>query len=441
MNNKNLIVNIIGAGLAGCEAAYFLAEKGVSVKLFEMKPEFKSAAHRSENFCELVCSNSLKSEEQDTASGLLKKELEKLNCFVLNVAKETRVNAGESLSVDREKFSSNVTKIIKAHPNIEVISQKVTAIDVSKPTIIATGPLTDNELLTSLKKLIGENNSYFYDAMAPIVSKESVDMRFAFEGDRYDKSETAGDYVNAFLTKAEYEEFWNELTMAKTFPLKEFEDVKVFEGCMPIEIMAKKGIDTLRFGPLKPIGLKDKETKIQNYAIVQLRKENKEGTMLNMVGFQTNLLFAEQKRVFSLIPALKNAEFFKFGAMHRNTYINAPKVLNKFMQLKDYPNIFIAGQLSSVEGYVESFASGLIAAINMHRYLLKKEMIEVPRETMLGAIISYIANNDVGNYQPMNANFGVMPPLSGDFCDKKLKRQKIYERSMIKIDEYIGRII
>lgn len=434
---KNNYVNVIGAGLAGCEAAYFLAQHGVKVKLFEMKNIKQTPAQSSKNFAELVCSNSLKSTEPLSASGLLKLELEKLDCFLLKCAYKTSVPSGNALSVDREKFSSIVTNAIKNHNNIDVIDSIVEEIDVSVPTIVATGPLCDSKLFEHLSSLIGNTNCYFYDAIAPIVSTESVDMSRAFWGNRYDKGETK-DYLNCWLNRQEYENFVYELQNAQCVKLHEFEKLKVFEGCMPVEVLAKRGERSLRYGPMKPVGLCKQVKEEKPYAIVQLRKENKDGSCLNMVGFQTNLLFGEQKRVFSMIPALKNAEFLRYGTMHRNSYINAPKCLNKFSQLKEYPNIFIAGQISGVEGYMESIASGLYCAINVLLYINDKNMQSLPDTTCIGALINYITTSDENNFQPMNANYGII--RSEKENDKQVKKQKILDNSLKEIDKFKEKI-
>ncbi len=428
---KNKIVNVIGAGLAGCESAYFLASHGIKVNLFEMKNIKKTSAQHSNLFAELVCSNSLKSTEPLSASGMLKMELEKLGCFLLDCANKCKVESGTALSVDREKFSTLVTNTIKNHKNIKVIDKVVTTIDWSKPTIIATGPLCDDELFKDIMDKIGDENCYFYDAIAPIISTESVDMSRAFWANRYDKG--GNDYLNCWLNKKEYENFVNELVNAKCVELHTFEKLKVFEGCMPIEVLAKRGDKSLRYGPMKPVGLSKHVKEEKPYAILQLRKENKDGTSLNLVGFQTNLLFKEQKRVFSMIPALKNAEFLRYGTMHRNSYINAPKCLNSHSQLKKYPNIFVAGQISGVEGYVESIASGLFCAINMLLYIRDKELLCLPTNTCLGAIINYIANADDNNFQPMNANYGIIS-CDKNFFDKQSKKQYMLDCSMNEIE-------
>lgn len=430
---KNKVVNVIGAGLAGCEAAYFLAQHNIKVNLFEMKKIKRTPAQSTSNFAELVCSNSLKSTESLSASGLLKLELNELNCFLLDCAYKTQVPSGNALSVDREKFSKMITEYILNNKNITVINEIVEEIDINIPTIIAAGPLCDDKLFKNLSKLIGNDNCYFYDAIAPIITTDSVDMTRAFWGNRYEKGETK-DYLNCWLTKPEYLYFVEELKNAKCVKLHEFEKLKVFEGCMPVEVLARRGERSLRFGPMKPVGLCRQVTEAKPYAIVQLRKENEDATCLNMVGFQTNLLFCEQKRVFSLIPALKNAEFLRYGTMHRNSYINAPKCLNVYSQLKNYPNVFIAGQISGVEGYVESIASGLYSAINMLLYINNKELQSLSNSTCLGAIMNYITTADETDFQPMNANYGIIKN-SGE-KDKVQKKTNILNNSLKEIKEF-----
>ncbi|MEG1751553.1 MAG: methylenetetrahydrofolate--tRNA-(uracil(54)-C(5))-methyltransferase (FADH(2)-oxidizing) TrmFO [Clostridia bacterium] len=430
-------INVIGAGLAGCEAALFLADKGHTVFLFEMKPKFKSPAHKLNTFAELVCSNSLKSVEHTSAGGLLKFELETLGCQLLEVAKKCAVPAGGALAVDRNKFSSAVTDKIFNHPNIKVIDKKITEINLAEPTIIATGPLTDDELFLNIQKLIGTNNCYFFDAVAPIIDGETIDFNYAFWANRYDKGGT-GDYLNCPLSKEEYNLFHKELINGKLAKLEELEKIKVFEGCMPVEVMAGRGLNSLRFGPMKPVGLY--ENGIRPYAVLQLRKEDEQGKMFNMVGFQTNLTFPEQKRIFSLIPALKNAEFIRYGVLHRNSYVNAPSCLNIFCELNMHENIYIAGQLSGVEGYVESIASGLYVAINMHRKLMQKSLIPISTETAMGAMFDYISKSSTVNFQPMNANYGIIKPLETQIRDKNERKQIIFERSKEKINQYKEKI-
>lgn len=416
-------INVIGGGLAGSEAAYQIAKRGIKVRLYEMKPIKFSPAHSSENLAEIVCSNSLKSNLLTNACGLLKEELRRLDSLLIKCADETAVPAGQALAVDREEFSKLVTKKIEENENIEIIKEEVTTIP-DGITIIATGPLTSDALSSEIAKLTGEEKLFFYDAAAPIVTKESIDMNNAFTADRYGKGDS--DYINCPMTKEEYELFYNELVNAEVTNKHEFEKGNLFEGCMPIEEMARRGSQTLTYGPLKPVGFDKKY-----YAVVQLRQDNKEGTLYNLVGFQTNLKFGEQKRVFSMIPALKNAEFVRYGVMHRNTYINAPKLLDNTFNLKG-TKIFFAGQISGVEGYVESIASGMVAAINAVQMIEGKEKIVFSEETMIGALSAYISTENK-NFQPMNANFGILN------CDKKIKDkvQKytyLAERSLAHFD-------
>lgn len=429
-------VNIIGGGLAGCEAAYQLLKRDIKVNLYEMKPTKFSPAHKLETLAELVCSNSLKSNDVTTAEGLLKQELRLFDSLVIQVADETAVPAGSALAVDRVEFSNKITERLKGYPNFNLITKEVTEVDTSKPTIIATGPLTSDDLSQSIAKLIGDTSLYFFDAIAPIVSYESIDFNSAFIQDRYNKG--SGDYINCPMNKEEYENFYQELINAEVVELKDFENKKVFEGCMPIEILAKRGIDTMRFGPLKPVGLTDKDGKTP-YAVVQLRRETKELDFYNLVGFQTNLKFGEQKRVFSLIPALKNAEYLRYGTMHKNTYINAPNTLNKHFQMKNNGNIFFAGQISGVEGYVESIMSGLLSGINMYLLLNNKELLDLPVETMSGALQNYIATASPNNFQPMSANMGLINNLSYKIKDKKEKNKVLSNRALQHIENIINK--
>lgn len=431
-----MTVNIIGGGLSGCECAYFLAEHNVKVNLYEMKPKKFSPAHKNKNLAEIVCSNSLKNEDSLTSSGLLKAEMDKLGSMILRVARDSRVPAGGALAVDREKFSENVTRLIKNHPNITIIEKEITEIDPKTNDIwvVATGPLTSDGLSESIKNLLGEESLHFFDASAPIVVASSLDYSKCFKQDRYSEV-GVGDYLNAVLDKNEYEEFVRELINAEVVTLHDFEKGEIFESCMPIEVLAKRGKDSLRFGPMKPVGLNINPLGVKPYAVVQLRKENTEEETYNLVGFQTNLKFGEQKRVFSLIPALKNAEFIKYGVMHRNSFINAPKNLNSDFSLKKNNNIYFAGQLSGVEGYVESTASGLMVAISII-LRLKNTTFTLSSNTMLGAIAGYISNPaNESSFQPMNSNYGIIASLDGKFKDKQLKRQKIYDRSMEKIEK------
>lgn len=435
MINKYTTVNIIGAGLAGSEAALYLAKNNIKVNLYEMKPIKFSDAHKNPNFGELVCSNSLKSTDELSASGLLKKEIELLGSTLIKIAYKTQVPSGGALSVDREKFAQEITKQIEENRNISVIHKIVEEFDTSLPTILAPGPLCDEKLFKFIQSLVGEDNCYFYDAIAPIVSIDSIDMNYAYWGNRYDKGETK-DYLNCYLTKEEYDIFYNELINAKSVELHNFEKLKVFEGCMPVEVLAKRDYKALTFGPMKPVGIKDPRMSTKPYAVVQLRKETINGEYLNLVGFQTNLLFGEQKRVFSLIPALKNAEFVRYGTMHRNSYINSPMALNKFSSLKNFPNIFIAGQISGVEGYMESISSGLYCAINMLQLLKDKPQISLSPRTCLGAIINYITTANSHNFQPMNANYGIIE--AENLRDKEQKKKNILSTSLNEISEVLN---
>ena len=440
-------ITIIGGGLAGCEAAYQISKRGIKVKLYEMKPVKFSPAHTNENLAEVVCSNSFKSNLHTNACGLLKEELRLLDSLLIRCADKVSVPAGQALAVDRDKFSELVTEEIRNNPNIEVINEEVVSIEeIAKDgiVIIATGPLTSEGLATEISKLTGEDDLHFYDAAAPIVSKDSINFDIAFYGNRYEqekkKDETSEEwkerlktqtasYINLPMNKEEYENFYNELINAEVVTLHEFEKREIFEGCMPIEVMAKRGIDTLRFGPLKPVGFDDLRTEKRPYALVQLRQDNNEGTIYNIVGFQTNLKFGEQKRVFSMIPGLENAEFEKYGVMHRNTYINSTKLLDETYNFKENSNIYFAGQITGVEGYVESISSGLVAGINAANKLLEKEIITFSENTMIGALAKYISTENE-KFQPMNANFGILPSLEKNIKDKKLKYEKLADRAL-----------
>lgn len=420
-------INIIGGGLAGCEAAYQISKCGINVRLYEMKPTKYSPAHSNSNLAEIVCSNSFKSNLLTNACGLLKEELRMLDSLLIKIADETSVPAGQALAVDREVFSRKVTEYIENLDNVEIIKEEVTEIPDDAVTIIATGPLTSDVLFEKISKLVGNNELHFYDAAAPIIEKSSVDMNIAFIGDRYGKGEA--DYINLPMNKEEYENFWNELVNAEVVELHSFEKREIFEGCMPVEVMANRGIDTLRYGPLKPVGFDDPRTGRRPYALVQLRQDNSVGSLYNMVGFQTNLKFGEQKRVFSMIPGLQNAEFVKYGVMHRNTYINSPQILNNVYQMKDNENVFFAGQITGVEGYVESIASGLLAGINAVRYMKNKGKIVFPVETMIGALTDYISTPNE-KFQPMNANFGILPKLPEKIRDKQERYKKLSDRAI-----------
>lgn len=429
---QNKTINVIGGGLAGCECAYQLAKHGFKVNLYEMKPIKFSPAHHNTNFAELVCSNSLKSNDLTNACGLLKQELRLLDSLIIKSADLNAVPSGNALSVDREKFSQYITNEIRNNKNIKIINKVVEDINLNDINVIATGPLTDDKLAENLIKLIGEKQLYFFDAVAPIVEKDSLDMSRCFVGNRYGENESGGDYINCTMSKEEYDVFYNELINAKTIDLKDFENKKVFEGCMAVEIMAKRGYKTLTFGPLKPVGLYDKVHNFKPYAVLQLRKETLNDDLYNMVGFQTNLTFAEQKRVFSLIPALKNANFVRYGVMHKNTYLNAPNCLNKYYQLKNNENIFIAGQLSGVEGYVESVASGMYVALNIISLIENGSHTEFSNKTCIGALPYYITNTSAKNFQPMNANWGII-----NTQDTKKDRQISIDNSINEIKYYL----
>ena len=412
-------VNVIGAGLAGCECAWILAQNDIKVKLYEMKPNKKSEAHISDNFAELVCSNSLKSESLTNACGLLKKEMQILDSLFVEAAYSSRVEAGQALAVDRVKFSEYITNKIKENKNIEIIYEEVEDVEkLDGITVIATGPLTSTPLFESIGRLIGEKELYFYDAEAPIIEADSIDMNIAYIMDRYGEV-GKGDYLNLPMTKEEYLNFYNELLNAETAPRHDFDKLILFEGCMPVEEMAKRGEKTLVFGPLKPVGLENPKVNEKPYAVVQLRSENKDNTMYNMVGFQTSLKFGEQKRVFSMIPGLQNAVFERYGVMHKNRYINSSKILDNKFCMKEKNNIYFAGQISGVEGYVESAASGLMVAYNIISRENNKN-IEFPDTTMLGSLAKYISTENK-NFQPMNANFGIIKPLEKKIKDKKEK--------------------
>lgn len=416
-------------GLAGTEVAYQIAKRGIKVKLYEMKPEKFSPAHSSKELAEIVCSNSFKSNSITNACGLLKEELRKLGSLLIQIADETKVPAGQALAVDRETFSKRVTEEIEKNPNIEIIREEVENIEAEDGiVIIATGPLTSEKMAEQIINITGKERLAFYDAAAPIIEKDSINFNIAFYGDRYGK-EGDSSYINLPMNKEEYEKFYNELVNAEVVTLHEFEKKEIFEGCMPIEVMAKRGENTIRFGPLKPVGFTDPRTNSRPYAIVQLRQDNTSGTLYNMVGFQTNLKFGEQKRVFSLIPGLENAEFVKYGVMHRNTFINSPELLDNTYNLKAKSNIYFAGQITGVEGYVESIASGLVAGLNAVAKFNNTEKITFPNETVIGALSSYISSENT-KFQPMNANFGILPPLEEKIKDKVQRYTKMAERAL-----------
>ncbi len=450
-------ITVIGGGLAGSEAAYQIAKAGIKVKLYEMKPKKFSPAHSNKNLAEIVCSNSFKSNLHTNACGLLKEELRLLDSLLIRIADENAIPAGQALAVDRECFAKCVTESLRKLENIEIINEElgenIHLQDIVNDgiVIVATGPLTSDLLSKEILQIIGTNDLHFYDAAAPIITKDSIDMEIAFWGDRYDQERAKdeeiedwktrakdikeADYINLPMNKEEYETFWNELVNSEIVELHEFEKREIFEGCMPIEVMAKRGIDTLRFGPLKPVGFTDPRTGYRPYAVVQLRQDNTEGTIYNLVGFQTNLKFGEQKRVFSLIPGLKNAEFEKYGVMHRNTYINSTKLLDNTYNFKSNNNLFFAGQITGVEGYVESISSGLVAALNAIEMYKKSGNKKIFSElTMIGALAKYISSENE-SFQPMNANFGILPPMEEKIKDKKLRYEKLADRALENLNK------
>ena len=437
---KNNEINVFGGGLAGCEAAYQAAKRGVKVNLFEMKPHKKTPAHTSDNLAELVCSNSLRSNVLTNAVGLLKEELNLMDSLIIKAAYATQVEAGSALAVDRHKFSEYVTNAIKSNPLITVVEKEITSIPDGEISVVATGPLTSDSFSAYLENFLGKSHLSFFDASAPIVDYSTLDMDKIYAASRYGKGEAS--YLNCPMTKDEYDAFYNALINAEEAKLKEFDSdsqnkPNVFEGCMPVEVMAKRGYDTLRYGPLKPVGLPDPKTGKEPYAVIQLRQENAEKTMYNLVGFQTHLTFGEQKRVFSMIPGLENATFLRYGVMHRNTFINSPMCLNQFYSMRDYENIFFAGQMTGVEGYVESASSGFVAGVNAARYAKGEELIDFPNITAIGALAHYISDKNVANFQPMNANFGLIANLEQKVKGgKRFRNEALANRSI----EYINSI-
>lgn len=424
-------VTVLGAGLAGSEAAWQLAKRGIGVRLVEMKPKKMTPAHRSADFAELVCSNSLRSDELTNAVGLLKAEMRRLDSLIMKSADQNRVAAGGALAVDRYGFAHTITETLKNHPNITLVEAEADAIPEGD-VIVATGPLSSDAIAERIAALCPDSDLHFYDAVAPIVTLESVDMDSAFFASRYDKG--TADYVNCPMDKDEYLAFVRELTTAREAEIHGFDDSGVFEGCMPVEVMARRGVDTLRYGPLKPVGLKDPRTGRENYAVVQLRRDNAEGTLYNLVGFQTHLTWGEQKRVFSMIPALRNAEFVRYGVMHRNTFLNSPRLLDRHYALRSDPRIRFAGQMTGVEGYVESAASGLLVGIETAAAVLGLPAVDFPQETAIGALSLYISGGSVGDFQPMNINFGIITPLDHRVKGKRNKNAAISERSLGIID-------
>ena len=425
-------VTVLGAGLAGSECAWQLARRGIKVKLWEMKPEKMSPAHTSPYFGELVCSNSLRSDELSNAVGLLKAEMRSLGSLIMDSADKHRVAAGGALAVDREGFARYITEQLEQHENVEIIRREATDIPEGE-VVIATGPLSSDAIAEKIAALCPDSDLHFYDAVAPIVTLESVDMDSAFFASRYGKG--SADYVNCPMDKEEYLAFVKELVGAKEAPVHGFDDAGVFEGCMPVEVMARRGVDTLRYGPMKPVGLIDPRTGRENYAVVQLRRDNADGTIYNIVGFQTHLTWGEQKRVFSMIPALKNAEFVRYGVMHRNTYLNSPRLLDRYYRLKSEPRISFAGQMTGVEGYVESAASGMLVGIETAARVLGLESVDFPQETAIGALGLYISGGSVGDFQPMNINFGIIKPLEYRVKGKRNKNAEISRRSLEIIEK------
>ncbi len=428
-------VKVIGAGLAGAEAAWQLAERGLQVDLYDMKPGKKSPAHHADTFAELVCSNSLRGDRLENAVGLLKEELRRLGSLIMTCAEATRVEAGGCLAVDRQGFSDMVTRKLQEHPNITIISEEVTCIPEG-PVIVASGPLTSDALSDAIGQYFGADQLHFFDAAAPLVTAESIDMSKAWWQSRYDRG--TPDYINCAMNKEEYEAFVRELITAEEAEVHGFEDKRVFEGCMPVEVMARRGQDTLRFGPLKPVGLVDPNTGKEPYAVVQLRQDNAAKSVFNLVGFQTHLKFPEQKRVFSMIPALKNAEFVRYGVMHRNTFLQSPKLLDRFYADRRNPLVAFAGQMTGVEGYVESAASGYLAAVAMAAKVQGKTPVEFPQETAIGALGLYISDQRIENFQPMNVNFSIISPLQQRIKKKAEKNLAIANRSLEVIEQLIG---
>lgn len=433
-----MYVNVIGAGLAGCEAAYQIARRGIDVRLYEMKPAKMTPAHKNTDFCELICSNSLKAARTESAAGLLKEEQRRLGSLLMQCADECAVPAGGALAVDRDSFAAMVTQRLRSHPRISIIQAEMTEIPTDAVTVIATGPLTSDALSGRIEQLCG-GGLHFFDAAAPIVTAESIDMERAFTASRYDKGEDDA-YINCPMNKEEYEAFRHELVNAERAPRHDVDvqNPKVYEGCMPIEILAQRGLDTMRFGPMKPVGLRDPRTGHRPWAVLQLRTENAAKTLYNLVGFQTNLRFPEQKRVFGMIPALKNAEFVRYGVMHRNTFLDSPRLLNADYSLRSDTRLFFAGQMTGVEGYMESAGSGLIAGINAAGRVLGEEPFILPAETMNGALANYISDPTVTDFQPMGANLGILPALDEQIRDKKLRAAAYAKRALEALEKCCG---
>ncbi len=431
----NDFINVIGAGLAGSEAALQIAKRGIKVKLYEMRPNKTTGAHKTEKFAEFVCSNSLGSFDTSNASGLLKKEMEILGGELIKIAYETQVPAGSALAIDREGFSERVTSLIKENPLIEIINDEITEIP-DGPTVIASGPLTSESFAEAIKKFTKSEHLHFFDAIAPIIEKDSIDFDKAFYASRYDKGEAS--YINCPMNKEEYEKFYEILTNAPRIELKEFEkDAKFFESCLPVEVLASRGVDTLRFGPMKPVGLVDKRTGLENYAVVQLRQDNSAKTLYNIVGFQTNLKWGSQKELINSIPGLENANIIRYGVMHRNTFINSPRVLNKTLNARERNDLFFAGQITGTEGYTESIATGLYAGINAAKMFMGEDLFELPKETILGALVNYISDEQHDKFQPINSNWGILPPVElpkKERKNKKMKAELMAKRSLESLE-------
>lgn len=430
-------INVIGAGLAGSEAAWQIAERGIAVHLYEMRPVKQTPAHHTDKFAELVCSNSLRGNSLTNAVGVLKEEMRRLNSVIIRSADRCSVPAGGALAVDRHEFAQAVTEAVREHPNVTVFTEEIQKIP-DGPTVIATGPLTSKALSEQLKQLTGEEYLYFYDAAAPIIETDSINMDKVYLKSRYDKGEAA--YLNCPMTEEEFDRFYEALTSAETVPLKEFEKEVFFEGCMPVEVMAKRGKKTLLFGPMKPVGLEDPKTGKRPYAVVQLRQDNQSGTLYNIVGFQTHLKWGPQKEVIQLIPGLENAEIVRYGVMHRNTFINSPNLLKPTYQYKKRKDLFFAGQITGVEGYVESAAAGLVAGLNAARLVQGKELVVFPDTTMLGSMANYITTANSKNFQPMNANFGLLPPLDTRIKDKKIRYETLAGRALESIQNFVKKM-
>lgn len=435
-----MTINVLGAGLAGCEAAWQIAKRGIKVRLYEMKPSKMTPAHQSTDFCELICSNSLKAARVESAAGLLKEEMRRIGSLLMECADQCAVPAGGALAVDRHRFSAMVTHALRHHPMIEILEQEVVDLPEDGITVVATGPLTSDALAGKIAALCG-GALHFFDAAAPIVTAQSIDMQFAFAASRYDKGEDNA-YINCPMNKEQYESFYAALVSAERAPRHDVDvqNPKVYEGCMPVEILAQRGHDTLRFGPMKPVGLRDPATGHRPWAVVQLRSENAEKSMYNLVGFQTNLKFPEQKRVFGMIPALHDAEYVRYGVMHRNTFLDSPRILASDYSMKTRPDLFFAGQMTGVEGYMESASSGMMAGINAVKRMQNKETVTLPPTTMIGALSRYIADETVSDFQPMGANLGILPPLTEQIRDKRQRAEAYAARALSELEGYINRL-